>query len=219
MTAGELLLVRHAQAWCNVDGTVGGPLGCRGLTPRGQVQAKLLAERLYAEHHGGLPVDALWCSPRARAVQTAEEVAQALGLPLRVAAGLREQDLGEADGRPRTVLHADFTGNPVLEPWRVPSPGAESWSAYRERVTGALAGLLHAHEGERIVVVTHGEAVNAAHHFFLRLPGHWPGPLPVTVDNAAVTRWRRRPWYEHRPGLGLRWDLQSHNDTAHLATG
>ncbi|MGW0831908.1 histidine phosphatase family protein [Streptomyces prunicolor] len=217
MTAAtELLLVRHAEAWCNVEDVVGGPHGCRGLTPRGREQARLLGAGLRARYGGTERVDVLCSSPRLRAAQTAEAVSGALGLPVRPVPEFREQDLGEADGLSRTVLHAGFDGNPVSEPWRVPAPGAESWSAYVIRVAAALTALAEAHQGRRVLVVTHGEAVNAAHHFFLGLPRDWPGPLPLTVDNTGVTRWREEPWDRHRPALGLRWDLRTHNDTAHL---
>ncbi|GAQ51049.1 histidine phosphatase family protein [Streptomyces acidiscabies] len=207
MSATELLLVRHAEAWCNVEDIVGGPLGCRGLTPLGHDQAKHLAARLREER-----IDVLCSSPRRRAVETAE----ALGLPVDLVPDLREQDLGTADGHPRALLHGDFAGNPVLEPWRVPAPGAESWSAYVTRIGRTLSALTRLHAGRRILLVTHGEAVNAAHHVFFRLPEGWPGPLPLTVENTGVTRWREEPWDQHRPRLGLRWTLTAHNDTAHL---
>ncbi|WP_416968181.1 histidine phosphatase family protein [Streptomyces sp. 4F14] len=216
MTPTELLLIRHAEAWCNIDDTVGGPRGCRGLTPRGHEQARLLAARLGEGHTGAGRVDVLYASPRRRAAQTAEAMSRTLDLPVRFLPEFREQDLGAADGLSRAVLHNGFDGNPVLEPWRVPASGAESWSAYVARISAALTALAEAHRGHRVLVVTHGEAVNAAHHVFLGLPPDWPGPLPVTVDNTAVTRWREQPWDRHRPALGLRWDLYAHNDTAHL---
>ncbi|MFC7304757.1 histidine phosphatase family protein [Streptomyces monticola] len=213
----ELMFVRHAQAWCNVEDTVGGPLGCRGLTRQGHDQARRLADRLAARQADNRSrVDALYCSPRLRAVETAEPVAEALNLPLRVQPDLREQDLGEADGLPRVVLHSTCEGNPVLQPWRAPAVGAESWSTYVDRIRRVLDSILQSHEGHRLLLITHGEAINAAHHIFLGLPPRWPGPLPVTVANAAITRWRREPWERHRPQLGLRWDLQAHNDTAHI---
>lgn len=215
----ELVLIRHAQAWCNVEDVVGGPLGCRGLTPHGRIQADILATRLLASHSSGEQrVDALYSSPRLRAMQTAEPIAEFLDLPIRVTPDLREQDLGDADGQPRSVLHSTYEGNPVLEPWREPAVRAESWSAYVERVRQALDDLTRENDGHRLVIVTHGEAVNAAHHIFLGLPPRWPGPLPLTISNTAITRWRKEPWDYHRPFLGMRWNLHVHNDTAHLTT-
>ncbi|QNP68869.1 histidine phosphatase family protein [Streptomyces roseirectus] len=208
----ELLLIRHAQAWCNVEDIVGGPLGCRGLTPVGWEQAERLAARLAAEEHA----DVLYASPRRRARETAVAAGHALGLPVRIEEGLREQDLGSADGVPRYQLHQGLGVIPAHLPHRPLADGAESWTAFVERTGQALRELTRRHRGERVLAVCHGETVNAAHHFFLDLPMGWPGPLGVTVDNASLTRWREQPWDQYQPELGLRWDLQTHNDTAHL---
>jgi len=213
MASGELILVRHAEAWCNVHDVVGGPLGCRGLTERGRAQARCLADRLKGEIDR---VDVLYSSPRLRAVQTARMVADALDTPLRVDEELREQDLGAADGQSRSVLHRDFDGNPFLEPWRPPYAGAESWSAYRARVQRLLRRLSHVHAGRRLLLVCHGETINATFHGFFGLSENSPGPLPLTVANTGITRWRQLAWDVHRPELGSRWDLQAHNDIAHL---
>ncbi len=48
MTASELLLTRHGEAHCNLDGAMRGPT-CRGLTDHGLTQAAQLGERLRAE--------------------------------------------------------------------------------------------------------------------------------------------------------------------------
>lgn len=213
MGTGELILVRHAEAWCNVHDVVGGPRGCRGLTERGRAQARCLAERLKGETDR---VDVLYSSPRQRAVQTARPVADALDIPLRIDEELREQDLGAADGQSRSLLHRDFDGNPFLEPWRPPFTGAESWSVYRTRVQRTLHRLSHVHAGQRLLLVCHGETVNAAFHVFFDLPENWPGPLALTVANTGIARWRQVRWDIHRPDLGSRWDLQAHNDIAHL---
>ncbi|MEV6948934.1 histidine phosphatase family protein [Streptomyces sp. NPDC051172] len=210
----ELILVRHAQAWCNVHDVIGGPDGCRGLTERGRAQARALADRLKGEAE---QADVLYSSPRSRALQTARPVGDALGLPVHIDEGLREQDFGTADGQPRSVLHHGFRGNPVLEPRRIPARGAESWVAYRTRAGRALDRLSRFHPGARLLLICHGETVNAAQHMFFGLPEEWPGPLPVTVANTGITRWRRVAWDTHRPELGTRWDLQAHNDTAHLS--
>ena len=213
MTATELALIRHGEAWCNVDDIVGGPRGCRGLTEQGAQQARALADRFATEAE---IVDVLYSSPRLRARQTAELVADMLGLPVRVDDGLRDQDFGDADGEPRSTLYCGFPGNPILEPGRAPAPGAEPWSAYVARVRRTLHRLSRIHSGQRLMLVCHGETVNAAHHVFLGLPDGWPGPLPLTVANTAITRWRQLPWDIHRLNLGERWNLQAHNDTEHL---
>jgi broad specificity phosphatase PhoE len=45
----RLLLIRHGASHHKDDGVVGGPRGCRGLTPVGRLQAEQLAQRLSRE--------------------------------------------------------------------------------------------------------------------------------------------------------------------------
>ena len=56
----SLLLTRHGEAHCNVAGVAGGEKTCTGLTERGRMQVRLLAERLHAE----APPDVLYAAPR-----------------------------------------------------------------------------------------------------------------------------------------------------------
>ncbi|TDD82767.1 hypothetical protein E1298_22240 [Actinomadura rubrisoli] len=77
----ELLLVRHAEAWCNVAGVVGGAVGCRGLTPLGRAQAAALAGRLRTLSEAGQGIDCFVASPRRRAAETAAIVQEAVGVP------------------------------------------------------------------------------------------------------------------------------------------
>ena len=58
----SLLLTRHGEARCNVVGVAGGEKTCTGLTERGRIQVRLLAERLGAE----APADVLYAAPRRR---------------------------------------------------------------------------------------------------------------------------------------------------------
>ena len=63
-----IYLVRHGEHQDAEHGLTDGP-----LSPRGQRQAALLADRL-----SGLPLDAVWHSPLERAAQTARAVAERL---------------------------------------------------------------------------------------------------------------------------------------------
>ena len=56
-----------------------------GLSPDGELQARELAERLSGEG-----IEAVYCSPFLRTVQTAHAVAELLGLPLQIEHGACE---------------------------------------------------------------------------------------------------------------------------------
>ncbi|HEY3844167.1 MAG TPA: phosphoglycerate mutase family protein, partial [Acidimicrobiales bacterium] len=68
--ATRVVLVRHGEAVCNVNGVVGGMRGCRGLTELGRAQVLALRERLIrtGELKGA---GALYSSTLPRAIETA----------------------------------------------------------------------------------------------------------------------------------------------------
>ena len=91
----ELYLIRHGESVPNVTPIIGGMRGDEGLTDRGREQARLLEERLRTED---LRADQLYASTLPRALETAEYVARALGLPVQKDDALHELRPGDADG-------------------------------------------------------------------------------------------------------------------------
>lgn len=211
----ELIIVRHGHAHSNATGVIGGPAGCAGLTDTGQRQAELLAARLHNEARAGHPINALYTSPSTRAQQTADIVADALGLPTRVLSELRDPDLGpDADGRTWATIVDAFPGEPSTRLDQPLLPGAEAWPTYLQRTWTTLNGLL-AGQTRRTLIIGHAETVKAAHHHFLGHPADQRLPIKFAVDNTAITRWHTTPPRNNHHGPP-RWILLAHNDTAHL---
>ncbi|WP_031127758.1 histidine phosphatase family protein [Streptomyces exfoliatus] len=73
----RLTIARHGQARCNVDGRVGGPKTCTGLTDHGRDQIELLAARLAAQQRTGPAFDALYTGPRPRLQESGRILAHA----------------------------------------------------------------------------------------------------------------------------------------------
>ncbi len=212
MTVTELVIVRHGEAACNVAGTVGGDLGCTGLTETGRAQARRVAQRLAAEH-ASLPFDVLHAAPRLRVRQTADEIAALIGLTPTVQADLRGPDHGECDGQPWQQVHEALGGNPRRFPERAYAAGSESWNGYLRRVGGGLRALLESHAGQRILLVGHKETVEAAHAMLLGLRRDASRHLGFTIGHACLARWVHRvDGYGHAV-----WELAAHNDGCHLA--
>ncbi|MBQ1015980.1 histidine phosphatase family protein, partial [Micromonospora sp. M51] len=67
----RLIFVRHGESVHQLEGIVGGPRGCRGLTALGHEQAHHLANRLTGEVAADGPV-AVYSSVLRRAVETAQ---------------------------------------------------------------------------------------------------------------------------------------------------
>lgn len=205
MITTEIVLVRHGQARCNVDGVVGGPRTCTGLTDLGRVQVQAAADHLAAEH-ASVPFTALHSGPRLRLRETADILGAALSLDPRVTAGLDGPAHGAADGRPWHEVKTAADGGPHAHPDRPWAEGSDTWNGYLRRAGAFLRDFLDQHEGERLVLAAHGETVLALHTLLLELR---PGQTGFTVDHGSITRWQH-----HVNRLGQRrWLLDRHNDT------
>ncbi|MGH3679022.1 MAG: histidine phosphatase family protein [Natronosporangium sp.] len=208
----ELVIARHGEAVCNTTGTVGGDRGCTGLTHSGRQQTHLLAGRLAAEH-GDWPYDALYTTPRLRVRQTADIIATRLGLTATIEPDLRGPDHGDADGKQWHDVKTAFGGPSQHEPDRPYAQGSETWNQYLKRATTTLRTILDRYHGLRILIVGHGETIEAAHTLLLDLPAGACHRRGFVTDHACLTRWQ-----QHVNRFGRRvWMLAAHNDTAHIA--
>jgi probable phosphoglycerate mutase len=197
----QLVLIRHALPE-RVDRRAGGPDAERadpGLTDLGRSQA----ERLVAAV--GADVDALYCSPMARARETAAPLAAALGREPAVVDGLREFD---ADARHYVPVHEMSRHDP--EAWRRmlagELPAGVDTAAFAERVGEAVEGVVAGHPGRgTAVVVAHAGTINV---WLARLLG-LARPLTFPLDYTGITR-----VLASRDGRRV---VRSVNETAHVA--
>lgn len=151
-----LFVFRHGETDWNRAGRLQGhidtPLNAAGLA-----QAAALAEELRA--HG---LDALVSSDLARALTTAQVVAETLRLPLTIDHGLRETSVGTAEGLLWEDAKARF-GPELTERWYSAGdtafPGGETGRATLARGLAALRRFAAAHPYRRIGVSTHGAMV------------------------------------------------------------
>lgn len=153
-----MLLVRHGQTPTTGRVLPGRAAGLH-LSDEGRRQADALAARL-----GGLPrLTAVYASPLERARETAQPIARARGLALRVERGLLECDVGEWAGNRLDELSRRPEWRAVQ---RYPSgfrfPGGESFTEMQARMVGTLARLVGAHPDQTVVAVSHADPIKAA---------------------------------------------------------
>lgn len=193
----QLILVRHGETLHNVAGIAQG-WGDSELSDRGKRQVELLAARLKS-----FAPDALFSSPLQRALTTAEKIAEATNLEVRIVDGFREMNYGRWEGQKfldvrkldeesyrRWIDDADF-----------PSPEGESHSEVLRRLKEALKAM---NGTKRPVVVTHGTAIRIVATALLELP--LSSARNFAQDNASINVFIR-----HRN----RWVVKVWNDTAH----
>lgn len=203
--ARELLLVRHGASEHHARGLTGGWTDA-SLTAQGRLQAQFTGKALIPLCASGntrfLSSDLL------RARETAEIIAEHIGIRPEFRAELRELNNGAA--KDKTLEEAESLALPVTEPildW-APYPGAESWRAMSERVMAFLSTVAEETEQDCILVVSHGNAMEAATHWWLRLEErHWSG-ISYEFGCGSITRLSTNEW-------GGRV-ISKLNDTAHL---
>lgn len=212
LSAARVVLIRHGEAACAVDGVVGGHRGCTGLSDVGRVQAAALGRRL--ARTGELrDASVLYTSVLPRAVETAAVVCEALGAdaPARRAdCDLCELHPGEADGLTWPEFSSRF-GAPDwdVDPGAPIAPGGESWTGFVSRASGAVAAVAARHPGRLSVIVAHAGVIEATLATFLGVdPGR--GRLGLRTTNTSLTEWELG---------GGRWRLLRYNDAAHLLAG
>jgi probable phosphoglycerate mutase len=153
----EVLLIRHGRSADVVPGTAESadpPLHDQGVHQAAALDARLVPVTL----HG------VYSSHLARAVQTAQPLAQRRSLTVETHVDLEEIRLGDwsnGEFRRRAAI-----ADPEWVAWSLTGrwdgiPGAESDDALRQRFAVVVESLAARHRGERIAVVAHGGAIAA----------------------------------------------------------
>ncbi|WP_295780128.1 histidine phosphatase family protein [uncultured Microbacterium sp.] len=182
-----IYLVRHGEHQDAEHGLTDGP-----LSPRGQRQAALLADRL-----SGLPLDAVWHSPLERAAQTARAVADRLPSVSPESSALLFDCVPTGMTPETPAAYEPFFGS-VTE--------AEI-DAGRAQMADATAEFLARKTGEvHELVITHNFVIS----WFVREVLQAPEWRWMTINQAycgltVIAQKKGRPW-----------TLLSHNDLAHL---
>jgi probable phosphoglycerate mutase len=143
----DLILVRHGETEWNRLGRVQGRTDIP-LNDRGREQARATARRLADDRF-----DAVAASPLSRAAETAQIIADGLGLgSVELVDAFVERDYGEAEG---------MTGDDIDARWGGRLEAKESRDQIIARVKPALLALAEHHTGQRVLVVSHGGVIGS----------------------------------------------------------
>lgn len=190
----RLVLVRHGEPAAESHGRCYGRLDV-GLSERGRAQAEAAAERLEA-----VRLDAVYTSPRLRAVETAAAIARGRGVGPVVREALREIDFGALEGLTydeAAARHPEIYQAWMTRPTEVTFPGGESWPMLRDRALAEVASLRARHAGAAIAIVAHGgvtravlaDALRMADRDIFRLDQAYAGVSVVDfVEDTAIVR-------------------------------
>jgi broad specificity phosphatase PhoE len=206
------LLIRHGESVGNQEWRLQGQKGF-SLSERGRLQAELVARRL-----AGKDIAAVYSSTIRRAWQTAEVIAERLGLSVQALDGVEEYDFGALSGLTWTEIHErapEVVATIASSGGEFPDyPGEEGREAFRERVCAALWGLRERHDRGTVAVVTHAAPILV---FLLDVLGlTYERRLPASLGNGSITVVETAP--RQWPGAAAAV-LARLNDVCHLKEG
>ena len=178
-----LLLIRHGENDFVKQSRLPGRMPGIHLNEHGREQAAALADSLKK-----MPLRAIYASPLERAVETAEPLAQALGLTSQLRPGLLDTDVGEWQGQ----LFKDLRKLPLWkqvqrQPAEVRFPGGEAFLELQERLVSEIEAIRAAHKQKDLVaLVFHCDPIKLVLAHYIGLPLNSFQKLGVAAGSVSV---------------------------------
>lgn len=188
MSALKVLFIRHGQTDFNLEHRLQGALPVP-LNDCGRAQARALANHLKT-----IPIDALYASPRSRALETARIVGEILGQTARQDERLAEIAFGDFEGHTFAEVEARF---PIAyrkwesgyRPYRV--PGGESRLDVQRRMQAAWEDITSVTGLQTVAIVGHSSAMMILlASMFVRLPDKAMKNASITTLERFEDTWR-----------------------------
>lgn len=180
----RFIIVRHGQTDFNKLRKYQGQHEST-LLPIGIEQAEATAEYVAARYK----LDAVYASDLSRAVMTAEPFAKRFSLPVNTDVALREVDVGEWTLKQIADVERDYPE--LIHAYRSNMgefrfPSGESFEEVSRRACDALLRIAEAHDGQTVLVVSHGGTIRS---MICGLLGYPIKNLPKIepVKNASLT--------------------------------
>ncbi|MCC6148069.1 MAG: MSMEG_4193 family putative phosphomutase [Anaerolineaceae bacterium] len=160
-----LLLIRHGENDLVGKG-LAGRLPAVHLNAKGREQAQTLADNL-----AGAPICAIYSSPLERAIETAQPLAERLGIGIKIRPELIEVDYGEWQGKTFKQLQRLKLWKTVqAHPAEVRFPNGESLTEAQMRAGKEIESLVQFHKSKDVIACfTHADVIRLSAAYFLGL--------------------------------------------------
>jgi len=168
----SIIVVRHGETVWNTEGRMQGHADSE-LTEKGQSQAQAVAKRLKEESFSQI-----YSSDLGRAFNTAQTIADEVNHTVATDQRIREKSFGDLQGM--TVAEqqeARLTHGDELD-------SGESLTAFSKRVMNFFHEIATKHNGETVLVVTHGGVLSLLLRLCLGLKQE--SPRKFRLPNAAI---------------------------------
>lgn len=197
----KLVLARHGETLWNVDKVFRGRADV-DLDEVGIKQAELMGKYLTSWE-----LEAIYCSPLRRALDTANIVARYQKVAVWIAEGLIDFDYGQWQSLPEQVvkrLYPDLLNEWHSDPHKVRMPGGESLEDVRRRAVEVVNDILSRHQGS-VLFVSHRVVIKVFICYLLGLDNSHFWNINQDVGGITI--------FDYADG---RFVLTRHNDTSHL---
>jgi broad specificity phosphatase PhoE len=148
----NLYFLRHGQT-----ASSRGNLFCGSIDPGLTADGEEMAEE-FAKAYVSTPWEAIYCSPKERAVLTAEPLANALQMKLHLRDGLQEINYGTWEGKDVATVDAEYHDDYLrwlADPGWNPPTGGESAMAIAARALAVVEEISQEHATGNVLVVSH----------------------------------------------------------------
>lgn len=162
----RLILIRHGEPEATARGRCYGKLDV-GLSDLGREQIERVARFLSSS-----PLDAIYASPRRRALESAQIIARTHSLKVQSDDDLAEIDFGAFEGLTYEEVAARFPIEYSMwmqHPTRVQFPDGENFAQMQRRVRRAICRIRSKHGEKTVAVVSHGGVNRIILATFLRI--------------------------------------------------
>ncbi|MBV9228560.1 MAG: histidine phosphatase family protein [Chloroflexi bacterium] len=149
-----IYLVRHGENPANLNSEFSYKLVDYSLTPKGRLQAQQTAEYFRDKN-----IHEIYASPLKRTRETAEIIAEALGLTVTIVEEFREVNVGALERQAPSIENWEFHDRIVAE-WffgrhEVTFPEGENYLTLLQRMRSGLCQVLQNKTGKNIIIVGH----------------------------------------------------------------
>ncbi len=167
----EILLIRHGETAWNRERRMQGHIDIP-LNQEGRRQARALGAALVTERP-----DAIWSSDLQRARDTAEAVADALGMTVTLEASLRERCYGAFEGMTYEEIGDRYPDS--MAQWQRREPHArfpagdreaETLHEFHQRCVATITNIARHHGSGKLVIVAHGGVLDSLYRAATGMP-------------------------------------------------
>lgn len=181
-----LYIIRHGETDSNYthrfSGSTENPLNERGMAQAACLRAPFAEKQL----------DAVYSSPRLRAVKTAEAARGDRNIPVIIDEGLAEIHCGEWEGLNRDEIESRWPG--MIELWQfcpeeLHMPGGETFAEVQERTVNSVVNIVRRERGKCVAIACHMLAIQLIMAKLMSVPINKVWKMP-TIGNTSVSTLR-----------------------------